>query len=81
MDFASRPCSLLVLCGLALAACAHRYSEDPDDWVGPHDREFQTDFEECRAVMDEVPFRFRGDPRLIFLDCMEKRGWHLEERS
>jgi hypothetical protein len=66
---------------LTCAGCAHRYSEDPKDWVGPAERNFDPDFAECRQVMDEVPFRFRGDPRLIFLDCMEKHDWHLKGRS
>ncbi len=66
---------------IASMGCAHRYSEDPKDWVGPANRDFEPDFSECRQRMDEVPFRFRGDPRLIFLDCMEKRGWYLKGRS
>ncbi len=31
--------------------------------------------------MDAAPFRFRGDPRLLFLDCMEERGWFLKGRG
>ena len=42
---------------------------------------FESDLAACRARMDEKPFRFGGDPRLVFLDCMEKRGWHLKGRS
>jgi len=66
---------------LAAAACAHRYSEDRNDWVGPRNANFEADLAACRARMDEQPFRFGGDPRLIFLDCMEKHGWHLKGRS
>lgn len=62
-------------------ACAHRYSEDRDDWVGPRDGDFAADLAECRKRMDEAPFRYGGDPRLLFLDCMEKRGWFLKDRS
>jgi hypothetical protein len=70
---------LLIL--LATAACAHRYSEDREDWVGPRNGDFEADFEECRARMDAAPFRYGGDSRLIFLDCMEKRRWYLKGRS
>ena len=73
--------ALLALVLLAAAACAHRYSEDRDDWVGPRSADFEADLAACRARMDEQPFRFGGDPRLIFLDCMEKHGWHLKGRS
>lgn len=66
---------------LAATACAHRYSEDRDDWVGPRNADFEADLAECRARMDEVPFRYGGDPRLIFLDCMQERGWYLKGRS
>ena len=31
--------------------------------------------------MDEAPFRYRGDPRLLLLDCMKKHGWHLKGSS
>ena len=70
-------------CGAVLFAitCAYRYSGDRDDWVGPRDGHFEEDFTACRARMDEVPFRYGGDVRLIFLDCMEKRGWYLKGRS
>jgi hypothetical protein len=61
--------------------CAHRYSEDRDDWVGPRDADFDADFGACRERMDEARFRYGGDPRLLFLDCMEKRDWHLKGRS
>jgi hypothetical protein len=66
---------------LLATACAHRYSENREDWVGPRERDFEADFAICRARMDEAPFRYGGDPRLIFLDCMEKRGWYLKGRS
>jgi hypothetical protein len=72
---------LLALVALTAAACAHRYSEDRDDWVGPRSADFEGDLSACRARMDEQPFRFGGDPRLIFLDCMEERGWHLKGAS
>jgi len=72
---------VLWLAMLATAACAHRYSEDRKDWVGPRNADFEADLRACRARMDEEPFRYGGDPRLIFLDCMEKRGWHLKGRS
>ncbi len=74
----------LVAFGLACllaASCAHRYSEDRDDWVGPRRGDFDADFAACRERMDAEPFRYRGDVRLIFLDCMEKRGWYLKGRS
>jgi hypothetical protein len=66
---------------LAGVACAHRYSEDRADWVGPRNGDFEADLAACRKRMDEAPFRYGGDPRLIFLDCMEKRGWYLQGRS
>ena len=66
---------------VALSGCAHRYSEDPDDWMGPTDSNFNANFAECRRRMDEARFRYGGDPRLLFLDCMEKREWHLRGRS
>ena len=82
---AAAPKRLLVAiaCALMLAACncAHRYSEDPKDWVGPRDGDFEADFTVCRKRMDDAPFRFRGDPRLLFLDCMKKHGWHLKGSS
>lgn len=71
----------LGLAVLVAVACAHRYSEERGDWVGPRNGDFQADLRACRARMDEVPFRYGGDPRLVFLDCMEKRGWHLKDRS
>lgn len=73
--------AVLVLALLTATACAHRYSENRDDWVGPRNGDFDTDLKACRARMDAEPFRYGGDPRLIFLDCMEKRGWHLKGRS
>jgi len=72
---------LLSIVLLAASACAHRYSENRNDWVGPRNASFEADLGACRARMDEEPFRFGGDPRLVFLDCMEKRGWHLKNRS
>ena len=67
---------------LALAgACAHRYSDDRADWVGPRHGDFEGDFAACRQGMDDAPFRYRGDPRLLFLACMEERRWHLKGRS
>lgn len=65
----------------ATLSCAKRYSADESDWVGPRARDFQSDHGACRERMDAVPFRFGGDPRLIFLDCMESRGWYLKGRS
>ena len=61
--------------------CAHLYSEDREDWVGPRHGDFDADFSVCKERMDSKPFRFGGDPRLVFLDCMEKRGWYLKGRS
>ena len=72
---------VLWLAILATAACAHRYSEDRKDWVGPRNAVFEADLGACRARMDEEPFRYGVDPMLIFLYCMEKRGWHLKGRS
>jgi hypothetical protein len=71
------------VCAAALmtAACAHRYSEDRNDWVGPRKADFDEDFAVCKKRMEDAPFRFRGDTRLLFLDCMEKRDWHLKGRS
>jgi hypothetical protein len=63
---------------LSTIACAHRYGEDPDDWVGPRNGDFEADFSVCRKRMDEAPFRYRGDPRLLLLGCMKKHGWHLK---
>ena len=62
-------------------ACAHRYSEDRRDWVGPRYGDFERDLADCKERMEDAPFRYGGDPRLLFLDCMEKRGWHLKDRS
>lgn len=73
-------CGLAVTLALA-AACAHRYSDDRADWVGPRHADFDADFAACRQVMDDAPFRFRGDPRLLFLACMEERDWFLKDRS
>jgi hypothetical protein len=77
--------SSLALIGFALmgfaAACTHRYSENREDWVGPHDGDFERDLAACRRRMDAAPFRYGGDRRLIFLDCMERRDWHLKGRS
>jgi hypothetical protein len=67
----------LLLC----VSCAHRYSEDRADWVGPRGADFDADLDACQVKMRDEPFRFRGDPRLIFLDCMGKRGWHLKGSS
>ena len=73
---------LLSLLSLPLyPGCAHRYSEDPSDWVGPRNADFESDFSVCRERMDEAPFRYGGDPRLLLLDCMSDLGWHLGERS
>jgi hypothetical protein len=63
------------------ASCTHRYSEDRDDWVGPRHGPFEEDLAACRRRMKEAPFRYGGDTRLIFLDCMDKRGWTLKGRS
>lgn len=71
----------LVFSALFLASCAHRYSEDRADWIGPRDGDFSRDLAECRKRMDDEPFRHGGDARLLFLDCMKKRGWHLKDRS
>jgi hypothetical protein len=63
-------------------ACAHRYSEDPRDWVGPHrDGTFEADFLVCRQRMDDLPFAYGADRRLVLLDCMKKRGWTLKGAS
>jgi hypothetical protein len=66
---------------LSLNSCAHRYSDDPDDWVGPSHSDFASDFSACRKRMDTAPFRYGGDPRLLLLDCMKKRGWHLKDAT
>lgn len=71
-------------CALALGfaiSCVHRYSEDREDWVGPRKSDFEADLEACQRRMRDAPFRYGGDSRLIFLDCMERRGWHLKGRS
>ncbi len=73
---------LIALAATAAAlACAKRYSADERDWVGPRARDFQTDRDACGERMEAAPWRFRGDRRLIFLDCMERRGWYLKGRS
>ena len=72
---------IAVVAAAASLSCAKRYSADEGDWVGPRARDFQTDHDACKERMDAAPFRFRGDPRLIFLDCMERRGWYLKGRS
>jgi hypothetical protein len=73
--------TLLVLIALALS-CAHRYSEDPRDWVGPHrSGRFESDFRDCRQKMDDKGFAYRADRRLILLDCMKKRGWTLKDAN
>ena len=61
--------------------CAKRYSADERDWVGPRKRDLRSDHDECIERIEGLPFRFGGDPRLIFLDCMERRGWYLKGRS
>lgn len=62
-----------------LVACVHRYSENPEDWTGPHhEGHFEDDFAVCRKRMDDKGFAYRADRRLILLDCMKKRGWHLK---
>jgi len=73
--------AVAALATVLAAGCAHRYSERREDWVGPHDRDFESDLAACRERMDAAPFRYGGDVRLIFLDCMEKRGWYLKGRS
>ena len=75
-----RVLSILILLACALtSACAHRYSEDPKDWAGPHhEGTFEADFAACRQRMDDKGFAYRGDRRLIFLDCMKKRDWYLK---
>lgn len=69
---------LAALLGVVAAGCAHRYSEDRRDWVGPQGGDFDGDFAVCRKRMDDEPFRYGGDPRLLFLDCMKRRGWILK---
>ena len=66
---------------LLLLGCAHRYSEEAADWVGPRNGDFESDFSACRERMDAAPFRYGGDARLLLLDCMNDRGWHLKQRS
>ena len=66
---------------LVLAGCAHRYSEDRADWVGAREGDFEADLAACREMMDAEPFRFGGDPRLVFLACMQDRGWILKGAS
>ena len=67
---------------IALAlGCAHRYSENREDWVGPRGGNFEGDLAACKQRMEDAPFRYGGDSRLIFLDCMEKRAWTLKGRS
>ena len=73
--------TVMLVVAVAALGCAHRYSEDREDWIGPRDGDFEADFGECRERMDEVPFRAGGDPRILFLDCMENRGWYLKGRS
>jgi len=70
-----------ILTLLLVTGCAHRYSEEPGDWVGPRDGNFESDFSACRKRMDAAPFRYRGDARLLLLDCMNDRGWYLKGRS
>ena len=75
---AVRALSCLVLALLGFAACAHRYSEDPDDWLGPHrEGRFESDLADCRERMRKQPFAYGADARLVFLDCMDRRGWTL----
>lgn len=66
---------------LLFSGCAHRYSEERSDWVGPRDGDFEAGLAACRQRMDDEPFRFGGDARLLFLDCMQQRGWILKGRS
>jgi hypothetical protein len=68
----------LALLACVAGGCAHRYSEDRRDWVGPQRRDFEADFAVCRKRMDDAPFRYGGDPRLLFLDCMKRLGWVLK---
>jgi hypothetical protein len=49
--------------------------------VGPRYGDFEQDLADCKERMEDAPFRYGGDPRLLFLDCMEKRGWYLKDRS
>jgi len=77
-----REVAALTALALLTTACAHRYSEDPKDWVGPHhEGNFEDDFRACRQRMDDKGFAYRADRRLILLDCMKKRGWHLKGAS
>jgi hypothetical protein len=78
--FQSTGAIAIALLSLGLA-CAHRYSEDRRDWVGPRYGDFEQDLADCKERMEDTPFRYGGDPRLLFLDCMEKRGWYLKDRS
>jgi len=71
-------CLVLAFCVLG---CVHRYSEDRRDWVGPRNGDFEGDFAQCRQKMDDAGFAYGADRRLILLDCMDKRGWTLENRS
>ena len=73
----SRPCALLFLA----TACAHRHSEERQGWVGPRYGDFEQDLADCTDRMEGAPFRHGGEPRLLFLDRMEKRGWYLKDRS
>ncbi len=73
--------AVVLAAAAAALSCAKRYSADESDWVGPRARDFQSDHGACRERMATQPFRFGGDPRLIFLDCMERRGWTLKGRS
>jgi hypothetical protein len=75
-----RSAGAIALLSLGIA-CAHRYSEDRRDWVGPRYGEFEQDLADCKERMEDAPFSYGGDPRLLFLDCMENRGWYLKDRS
>ena len=77
-----KECAVIALASfIFISGCAHRYSEDRRDWVGPQTGDFDSDFEACHKRMVDEPFRWGGDSRLLFLDCMRKRGWHLKGAS
>jgi hypothetical protein len=70
-----------ILLAIALVGCATRFSNKPDDWVGPRHRNFELDYRECQDRMEQAGMRILADSRQAFLDCMEKRGWSMKERS
>ncbi len=70
-------CIIIVLLGLATAAC---HTQSPEfSWYHPMGGEYLFDFDqnECKTTVSQQGLRLGTDPLGPFFSCMEQRGYSL----